>query len=319
MALIPKRTRLSARPIRVRPEVEILESRLVPYSVSGNAWPHPQLFTISFVADGTFLGSGKYVLSFNLGTGSLRAVSFRNTQMQNANPLSSGGGMTDFTSTEQGPGGWVGDVFDPTEKPAAGAATIAPTILPTLANAPPSNSFSLQTVAGLVAAARGQAALEDAIGIPGTITPTAPLNSVPLSANRGAVQSQDGHTAGDSTDPKSLLTPEEQTNSTAPLKNSKPPLLDAADAPAQEADLEIDVTVAQWLEARNLCLAEKGMLLEPKIEFSVAALPEADEGPTGIPALALAALAVSPSGFLNVPWAETPERNKLAVPVAVQL
>jgi hypothetical protein len=34
-----------------------LESRCVPYAVSGGAWPHPQLVTISFVPDGTILGS----------------------------------------------------------------------------------------------------------------------------------------------------------------------------------------------------------------------------------------------------------------------
>src|SRR5262249_32809614 len=36
--------------------VEGLETRLVPYSVSGNAWPHPELVTLSFVPDGTNLG-----------------------------------------------------------------------------------------------------------------------------------------------------------------------------------------------------------------------------------------------------------------------
>jgi hypothetical protein len=42
---------------RVRPLVEALESRLVPYSTSGNAWPHPELITLSFVPDGTIIGS----------------------------------------------------------------------------------------------------------------------------------------------------------------------------------------------------------------------------------------------------------------------
>jgi hypothetical protein len=36
--------------------LEALESRLTPYSVSGNAWIHPNLLTISFVPDGTNLG-----------------------------------------------------------------------------------------------------------------------------------------------------------------------------------------------------------------------------------------------------------------------
>ncbi len=40
-----------------RPGVEALESRLVPYSATGNAWPNPQLITISFVPDGTIVGA----------------------------------------------------------------------------------------------------------------------------------------------------------------------------------------------------------------------------------------------------------------------
>jgi hypothetical protein len=42
---------------RARLTVEVLESRLVPYALTGNAWPHPQLVTISFVPDGTIVGS----------------------------------------------------------------------------------------------------------------------------------------------------------------------------------------------------------------------------------------------------------------------
>src|SRR5947209_12271963 len=37
--------------------LEDLEDRVVPYSVTGNAWPNPQLITISFVPDGTKLSS----------------------------------------------------------------------------------------------------------------------------------------------------------------------------------------------------------------------------------------------------------------------
>jgi hypothetical protein len=42
--------------LKARPDVESLESRLVLYSATGNAWPHPQLITISFMPDGTNLG-----------------------------------------------------------------------------------------------------------------------------------------------------------------------------------------------------------------------------------------------------------------------
>ena len=42
---------------RARPSLEELESRLVPYATSGNAWPAPERVTISFVPDGTVLGT----------------------------------------------------------------------------------------------------------------------------------------------------------------------------------------------------------------------------------------------------------------------
>ncbi len=50
---------------RFRPSLEGLESRVVPYSASGNAWPNPGLITISFEPDGTILGSnaGGYIKS----------------------------------------------------------------------------------------------------------------------------------------------------------------------------------------------------------------------------------------------------------------
>ena len=41
---------------RTRLFLEALESRIVPYSLSGDVWPHPALVTISFVPDGTVVG-----------------------------------------------------------------------------------------------------------------------------------------------------------------------------------------------------------------------------------------------------------------------
>jgi hypothetical protein len=59
--------RRSTHPSRItaRPSVEALESRLAPYAATGNAWPHPQLVTISFVPDGTVLAqeNGGYITS----------------------------------------------------------------------------------------------------------------------------------------------------------------------------------------------------------------------------------------------------------------
>jgi hypothetical protein len=42
--------------MRFIPGCEALETRLVPYVTTGNAWPHPQLITLSFVPDGTNIG-----------------------------------------------------------------------------------------------------------------------------------------------------------------------------------------------------------------------------------------------------------------------
>ncbi len=51
----------------VRLEIEKLEARTVPYTTTGNAWPNPQLITISFEPDGTDLGgvSSNLFATFN--------------------------------------------------------------------------------------------------------------------------------------------------------------------------------------------------------------------------------------------------------------
>jgi hypothetical protein len=42
--------------LQFHPQLEGLETRVVPYTTSGNMWPNPQLITVSFVPDGTNLG-----------------------------------------------------------------------------------------------------------------------------------------------------------------------------------------------------------------------------------------------------------------------
>jgi hypothetical protein len=54
------RTARRLRLPQARPTLEALETRVTPYAVSGNAWPNPQLITISFMPDGTFLAYGMY-------------------------------------------------------------------------------------------------------------------------------------------------------------------------------------------------------------------------------------------------------------------
>src|SRR5262245_56905256 len=53
----PRKQPSSTSPRRHRLNLEQLESRLVPYTVSGNAWPAPQLITLSFVPDGTIVSN----------------------------------------------------------------------------------------------------------------------------------------------------------------------------------------------------------------------------------------------------------------------
>ena len=49
---------LRSRPPLARPFLEELETRLVPYALTGGAWPDPQLITLSFMPDGTLITSG---------------------------------------------------------------------------------------------------------------------------------------------------------------------------------------------------------------------------------------------------------------------
>jgi hypothetical protein len=58
--------------LQARPQLEALESRLLLYSVSGDAWPHPQLIRLSFEPDGTNLGgaTSNFFAAFNAKFGS---------------------------------------------------------------------------------------------------------------------------------------------------------------------------------------------------------------------------------------------------------
>jgi hypothetical protein len=52
---------------RPAPVLEPLEARVVPYAVTGNAWPSPQLVTISFMPDGTTISTnGTQLVGSNL-------------------------------------------------------------------------------------------------------------------------------------------------------------------------------------------------------------------------------------------------------------
>jgi hypothetical protein len=62
-----RRTPKSPPSRRALLRVEQLEGRVVPYATSGNAWPNPQVVSISFVPDGTDLGgvSSNLFATFN--------------------------------------------------------------------------------------------------------------------------------------------------------------------------------------------------------------------------------------------------------------
>lgn len=59
----------------VRPEVEALEHRVVPYSLTGSAWPHKVFVTLGVVPDGTNLGgvASNQIATFNSRFGSQAA------------------------------------------------------------------------------------------------------------------------------------------------------------------------------------------------------------------------------------------------------
>src|SRR4051794_16287939 len=72
-------------PVEARPCLESLESRVVLYATMGNAWPHPELVTISLMPDGTVLGqdgSGNNVTSNMISTLTGR-LSISQTALQN--------------------------------------------------------------------------------------------------------------------------------------------------------------------------------------------------------------------------------------------
>jgi hypothetical protein len=80
MRLLKRLTRVRPTPPsppirRAFPRLELLESRMVLYSVSGDAWPNPQLVTLSFVPDGTNLGgvTSNLFSTFNAEFGSTAA------------------------------------------------------------------------------------------------------------------------------------------------------------------------------------------------------------------------------------------------------
>jgi hypothetical protein len=56
-SLFSPKTGSRLKPATNKPALEHLEERVVPYSVSGDAWAHPELITISFMPDGTPMSS----------------------------------------------------------------------------------------------------------------------------------------------------------------------------------------------------------------------------------------------------------------------
>jgi hypothetical protein len=212
-------------------------------------------------AETTTLGSGNYVLSLNLGSGSLPAVTWPNTQTANGNPLSAGGGQPDTPGTEQGPGGGVGDVFDPTEGPAV------PAVATTTPNRPAAAlTQSPPPAVGLVTGTRDLAAVAVPNFLPGPIPLPVLATPVPLSLTSLAFPARVGYVG-------SSLTPitswEEQTDPATPAADAVPASpggtsdLPSTSAPETRADW------GQWLLACDACFADNGALLAPAAGLSI--------------------------------------------------
>jgi hypothetical protein len=146
-----------AAPKRVQLAVEVLESRLAPYAVSGNAWPHPNLVTLSFEPDGTDLGgvTSNLFSTFNNRFGSTAAwetpiLKAAQTWAQQTNinftVISDSGAATGSGNYQQGDS-TMGDIRIGGYN--YGTSTLASTYMP-----PPVNNYSL---AGDISFNTGQA------------------------------------------------------------------------------------------------------------------------------------------------------------------
>jgi hypothetical protein len=143
-------------PSRASLAVESLEARVVPYATSGNAWPHPNLVTISFEPDGTNLGGvfSNLFASFNAkwSTSVWEAQILRAAQVwaQQANlnftVISDSGASTGSGKREQGDP-TIGDIRIGGYN--FGSSTLAAAYMP-----PPANTYS---IAGDIAFNTGQA------------------------------------------------------------------------------------------------------------------------------------------------------------------
>jgi len=132
---------------QARPQVETLESRLTPYAVSGNAWAHPELITLSFVPDGTNLGgaSSNLFATFNArwSTATWQGEILRAAQVWaqqtgiNFDVVSDSGANLGGTSYQQGDP-TVGDIRIGGFNFGTGNSNLASAYLP-----PPQNNYSI--------------------------------------------------------------------------------------------------------------------------------------------------------------------------------
>jgi hypothetical protein len=257
-------------------------------------------------AETTTLGSGKYFLSLTLGTASLPALALPNTRTLNASALSSGGGQAEIPGKEQGPGGGVGDVFDPFEKPDAPAGTTTSPNRPTIAvnqlaatNSQAQNSLAPQAVFQLVGAAKDQATVSIPVPFRGTIAQAMPASSVPPSPTQAVVHTETG-TGGSSMPFDSLPGSEEQATPPAAQPVLAPAILDGAPA-AITAAPEGQADLGKWLQACDACFAGHGLLPASETELRNPVLAEGGDAGAQIPSFALAALALGLGGSWALP------------------
>src|SRR5262249_3674316 len=152
----------AARPVRrankARPGVEGLETRVVLYSASGNAWPNPQMITISFMPDGTQLG-GPYTsnLFSAFNNNPSLAGKWQNIILQAAQTWAQQTNINFSVVTDDGaPQGWGPDEQGDPEFGATriGGFIFGNSTLALTAQPPPANNYS---IAGDVEFNTGQA------------------------------------------------------------------------------------------------------------------------------------------------------------------
>jgi hypothetical protein len=240
-------------------------------------------------AETTTLGSGRYALSLNLGTGSLPGLTLPNTQTLNGSPLHADGGEPQEVNEIPGAQDSASAAVPAKANPNAAVVPL------TNSSATPLASLSPQGDLQLVTAIKEPAAVPVPMSLAGTFPPGAPVSSVPLSSNQ--VAHSETTTGGTLTSSDLLPWSEEQAAPTTSPPDFVPLVPDGASGAVSAAVLEeVPAARGEWLEACDACFADHVLLVTPEAEMIVPLATEGSEAQGRYPALALAALALGLGG-----------------------